>query len=54
MKKIDSKLKRKIKNRKKLKDVNRDKLRITVYKSKKNIWIIYFIPSNCLMWKIFE
>ncbi len=37
MKKIDSKLKRKIRNRKKIKDVNRDKLRITVYKSKKNI-----------------
>ena len=37
MKKINSKLKRKIRNRKKIKDVNRDKLRITVYKSKKNI-----------------
>ena len=37
MKKISLKLKRKIRNRKKIKDVNRDKLRITVYKSKKNI-----------------
>ena len=37
MRKINSKLKRKIRNRKKIKDVNRDKLRITVYKSKKNI-----------------
>ena len=37
MKKINTKLKRKIRNRKKIKDVNRDKLRITVYKSKKNI-----------------
>ena len=37
MQKISSKLKRKIRNRKKIKDVNRDKLRITVYKSKKNI-----------------
>ena len=37
MKKINSKIKRKIRNRKKLKDVNSDKLRITVFKSSKNI-----------------
>ncbi len=37
MKKIDSKTKRKKRNRKKLKDVNSDKLRITVFKSTKNI-----------------
>ena len=37
MKKISSKIKRKIRNRKKMKDVNRDKLRITVFKSSKNI-----------------
>ena len=37
MKKINSKIKRKIRNRKKLKDVNTDKLRVTVFKSSKNI-----------------
>ena len=37
MRKVNSKIKRKIRNRKKLKDVNRDKLRITVFKSSKNI-----------------
>ena len=37
MKKLNSKIKRKIRNRKKLKDVNSDKLRITVFKSTKNI-----------------
>ena len=38
MKKVNSKIKRKIRNRKKLKDVNSDKLRITVFKSSKNIY----------------
>ena len=37
MKKISSKIKRKIRNRKKLKNVNSNKLRITVFKSSKNI-----------------
>ena len=37
MKKINNKTKRKIRNRKKLKDVNTNKLRITVFKSTKNI-----------------
>ena len=37
MKKINSKVKRKIRNRKKLKDVNTEKLRVTVFKSLKNI-----------------
>ena len=37
MRKVNSKIKRKRRNRKKLKDVNRDKLRITVFKSSKNI-----------------
>ena len=37
MKKVNSKNKRKIRNRKKLKDVNSNKLRITVFKSTKNI-----------------
>ncbi len=37
MKKISSKIKRKIRNRKKLKDVNTNKLRVTVFKSSKNI-----------------
>ena len=37
MKKISSKIKRKLRNRKKLKDVNTNKLRITVFKSLKNI-----------------
>ena len=37
MKKINSKIKRKIRNRKKLRDVNTNKLRITVFKSSKNI-----------------
>ena len=37
MKKLNTKIKRKIRNRKKLKDVNSNKLRITVYKSSKNI-----------------
>jgi len=37
MKKLNSKIKRKIRNRKKLKDVNSDKLRITVFRSSKNI-----------------
>ena len=37
MKKVSSKIKRKIRNRKKLKDVNVNKLRITVFKSTKNI-----------------
>ena len=38
MKKINSKIKRKIRNRKKLKDVNTNKLRVTVFKSSKNIY----------------
>ena len=38
MKKINSKIKRKIRNRKKLKDVSNNKLRITVFKSSKNIY----------------
>ena len=38
MKKISSKVKRKIRNRKKLKDVNTNKLRISVFKSSKNIY----------------
>ena len=37
MKKLSSKIKRKKRNRKKLKDVNNNKLRITVFKSTKNI-----------------
>ena len=37
MKKVNSKIKRKIRNRKKLRDVNTNKLRITVFKSSKNI-----------------
>ena len=37
MKRFNSKIKRKIRNRKKLKDVNTNKLRITVFKSLKNI-----------------
>ncbi len=37
MVKINSKIKRRIRNRKKLRDVNTDKLRITVFKSSKNI-----------------
>ena len=37
MKKLNTKVKRKIRNRKKLKDVNTNKLRITVFKSSKNI-----------------
>ena len=37
MKKVNSKIKRKIRNRKKLKDVNTNKLRISVFKSSKNI-----------------
>ena len=37
MRKISSKIKRKIRNRKKLKDVNTNKLRVTVFKSSKNI-----------------
>ena len=37
MKKVNSKIKRKIRNRKKLRDVNTNKLRITVFKSTKNI-----------------
>ena len=37
MKKVNSKIKRKIRNRKKMKDVNSNKLRITVFKSSKNI-----------------
>ena len=37
MKKLNSKIKRKIRNRKKMKDVNVSKLRITVFKSTKNI-----------------
>ena len=37
MKKVSSKIKRKIRNRKKLKDVNTNKLRISVFKSLKNI-----------------
>ena len=37
MKKVSAKIKRKIRNRKKLKDVNTNKLRITVFKSTKNI-----------------
>ena len=38
MQKINSKTKRKIRNRKKLKDINTNKLRITVFKSSKNIY----------------
>ena len=38
MKKINSKIKIKIRNRKKLKDVSNNKLRITVFKSSKNIY----------------
>ncbi len=38
MKKVSSKIKRKIRNRKKLKDVNTNKLRVTVFKSSKNIY----------------
>ena len=38
MKKLNSKIKRKIRNRKKLKDVSNNKLRITVFKSSKNIY----------------
>ena len=38
MKKVSSKIKRKIRNRKKLKDNNTNKLRITVFKSSKNIY----------------
>ena len=37
MKKVSLKIKRKIRNRKKLRDVNVNKLRITVFKSSKNI-----------------
>ena len=37
MRKISSKIKRKIRNRKKLKDVNTNKLRVNVFKSSKNI-----------------
>jgi len=37
MKKVSSKIKRKIRNRKKLKDVNTNKFRISVFKSSKNI-----------------
>ncbi len=37
MKKINTKIKRKIRNRKKLKNVNTNKLRISVFKSSKNI-----------------
>ena len=37
MKKVSSKIKRKIRNRKKLRDINTNKLRITVFKSTKNI-----------------
>ena len=37
MKKVNSKIKRKIRNRKKLKNINSNKLRITVFKSAKNI-----------------
>ena len=37
MKKLNSKIKRKIRNRKKLKKVNSSKNRITVFKSSKNI-----------------
>ncbi len=38
MKKVNSKIKRKIRNRKKLKNINTNKLRITVFKSTKNIY----------------
>ena len=37
MKKVNSKIKRKIRNRKKLRKVNTDKLRVCVFKSSKNI-----------------
>ena len=37
MKKINSKIKRSLRNRKKLKDVNTDRYRIAVFKSLKNI-----------------
>ena len=38
MRKVNSKIKRKIRNRKKLKDINTNKLRISVFKSSRNIW----------------
>ena len=38
MKKVSSKIKRRIRNRKKLRDVNTNKLRVTVFKSSKNIY----------------
>tara|TARA_B100000941_G_C28002861_1_gene301440 strand:- start:164 stop:517 length:354 start_codon:yes stop_codon:yes gene_type:complete len=38
MKKVSSKIKRRIRNRKKLRDVNINKLRVTVFKSSKNIY----------------
>ena len=37
MRKVNSKIKRKIRNRKKLKDINTNKLRISVFKSSRNI-----------------
>ena len=37
MKKINNKTKRKLRNRKKLKDINKSKLRISVYKSLNNL-----------------
>ncbi len=37
MRKISSKIKRKIRNRKKMKNVNNNKFRVTVFKSSKNI-----------------
>ena len=37
MRKVNSKIKRKIRNRKKLKDINTIKLRISVFKSSRNI-----------------
>ena len=37
MKKINNKLKRKLRNRKKLKNVNRNRLRVSVSKSLKNL-----------------
>ena len=51
MKKLNSKIKRKIRNRKKIKKVNSSKFRITVFKSSKNIsaQIIDDIKSKTLI-----
>ena len=37
MKKISNKIKRRLRNRKKLKDINADRFRITIFKSLKNL-----------------